>query len=90
MELVETRTVIGETAITNEQQISLPAEALQALGWKCGDRLTIELVGDDRLVLRRRPNSYVEYFAGKLGHVFGTHEEIMQYLEEERRSWDEE
>jgi AbrB family looped-hinge helix DNA binding protein len=81
---------VGETTITGKNQISLPAQGLRQLGWGRGDRLIVELVDQDQLILKRRPENIVEYFAGKLDHVFGTHEETIQYLEGERRSWDEE
>lgn len=82
-------TRIGETTITGKNQISLPAKALRELGWERGDRLIVEAMGDNTIVLTRRPNNWVKAFAGKLDHVFGTPEDALRYLEEERRSWDE-
>lgn len=85
---------VGEVKITGKRQITLPAEAVRSLGWEKGDTLIVEIVEDpiihDREIrLWRKPESYAQYFAGKLGHIYGTHEENLAYLDEERRSWDE-
>jgi len=85
---------VGETKITGKQQITLPAEGVRRLGWGKGDVLIVEIVeepitGDRRILLSRKPESWTDHFAGKLGGFFGTHEENLAYLEEERRSWDE-
>jgi AbrB family looped-hinge helix DNA binding protein len=83
----------GETTITGKNQISLPAEAMRLLGWEKGDRLLVTVqrgAMGDTLVLMRQPDDWAEAFAGRLGHLFGTHEENLRYLEGERRSWDEE
>ncbi|HEY3079551.1 MAG TPA: AbrB/MazE/SpoVT family DNA-binding domain-containing protein [Chloroflexota bacterium] len=87
--IVPTR--VGETTITGKNQISLPAEGVRMLGWKRGDRLTVRVLDENTVVLTRWPKgqSAVEYFAGKLGHVFGDHDEVLRYLDEERRSWGE-
>ena len=84
---------VGETTITGKNQISLPAKGMRQLGWEKGDHLIVQAVGKDYMVLMRRPNTsdeWIEAYAGKLGHVFGTHEEVLRYLEEERASWDDE
>lgn len=78
---------VGETTLTGKNQVSLPANGVRELGWERGDRLLIETVGGEMMVLLRRPASWTEFFAGKLSHVFGTHEENLAWLEEERRSW---
>jgi AbrB family looped-hinge helix DNA binding protein len=82
--------VVGETTITGKNQITLPAAGLRELGWQRGDRLTVKALGDDTLVITRLPEDLVEHFAGKLGHIFGDHDEVMRYIEEERRSWEPE
>ncbi len=79
--------LIGETTITGKNQISLPAQGLRLLGWDRGDRLLIEVLGDDMILLMRRPVNWTEHFAGRMGDVFGSHEETMQWLEQERESW---
>ena len=77
-----------ETTITGKNQITLPAETVRELGWERGDRLVAQVVGPDMLVLMRRPDSWADFFAGRLGHLFGTHEENLEWLDQERRSWD--
>lgn len=81
---------VGEVTITGKNQVSLPAEGLRLLGWEKGDRLIVTVQDGGIMVLMRRPENWTEAFAGQLSHVFGTHEENLRYLEEERRSWDEE
>jgi AbrB family looped-hinge helix DNA binding protein len=79
---------IGETTITGKNQISLPAEALRQLQWARGDRLVVETFGDDFILLMRRPENWTEAFAGRLTDVFGTHEETLRWLADERRTWE--
>ena len=78
----------GETTITGKNQVSLPAAGLRQLGWQRGDHLLVSVLGDDVLVLIRRPQSWTEAFAGRLDDVFGTHEDNQNYLREEQHSWD--
>ena len=80
--------VVGETTITGRNQISLPAEGLRQLRWKRGDRLLAEVVGEDLLLLVRRPARWTDAFAGRLSDVFGTYDETLRWLEEERKDWD--
>lgn len=77
----------GETTITGKNQLSLPSKSVRELGWKRGDRLIVEILGDDMLVLVRRPERWTEAFAGRLTGVFGTHEETIRWLDEERDNW---
>ena len=82
---------VGETTITGKNQVSLPAQGVRHLGWERGDRLIVQVLGEDAMILRRRPESWAESCAGKLPGVFGsTHEEILRYLDEERASWEPE
>jgi bifunctional DNA-binding transcriptional regulator/antitoxin component of YhaV-PrlF toxin-antitoxin module len=81
--------VVGETTITGKNQVSLPARGLRRLGWDKGDRLIVRMLGDDMMALTRRPENWADAFSGKMGHVFGTHEDTMRFLEEERRDWEE-
>ena len=87
--ITETKRV-GETTITGKNQISLPAEGVRELGWERGDRLIVKIVGKDMLVLMRRPKNWADFFSGKMGDVFGDHEDTLRYLDEERRSWERE
>jgi bifunctional DNA-binding transcriptional regulator/antitoxin component of YhaV-PrlF toxin-antitoxin module len=81
---------VGETTITGKNQISLPAQGVRELGWRRGDQLIVEILGEDMLLLIRRPENWADRFSGKLGHVFRGREDTLQYLEEERRSWEPE
>jgi bifunctional DNA-binding transcriptional regulator/antitoxin component of YhaV-PrlF toxin-antitoxin module len=82
--------IAGETTITGKNQISLPARAVRALGWERGDRLLVEVFGQDMLLLMKRPDSWTDALAGTLTGVFGAHTEVLRYLDEERRSWEPE
>jgi bifunctional DNA-binding transcriptional regulator/antitoxin component of YhaV-PrlF toxin-antitoxin module len=81
---------VGETTITGKNQVSLPAQGVRHLGWERGDRLIVQVLGEDTMVLRRRPANWAEAYAGKLGHVFGTHQDTLRFLEQERAGWEAE
>ena len=81
--------LVGETTLTGKNQVTLPVEGLRWIGWERGDRILVQVVHEDMLLLMRRPEQWADAFAGKLGDVFGDHENNMAYLQEERRSWDE-
>ena len=81
---------VGETTLTGKNQVSLPAQGIRELGWQRGDKLLVEILGKDMLLLVRRPTNWADAFSGKMGHVFGTHEDTLRYLDEERRSWERE
>jgi AbrB family looped-hinge helix DNA binding protein len=80
----------GEATLTAKNQISLPAKRMRELGWKKGDRVIVESLGEDMLILVRRPDRWTDAFAGRLTHVFGSHEENIEFVESERASWSEE
>jgi bifunctional DNA-binding transcriptional regulator/antitoxin component of YhaV-PrlF toxin-antitoxin module len=79
--------IIGETTLTSKNQISLPARSVRELGWERGDRLIVEVIAPGMVVLLRRPESFTEALAGRLTDVFGTHEETLRWLDEERSRW---
>ena len=81
---------VGDAIITGENQIRLPAEGLRELGWEQGDQLLVQIVDGDMVMLRKRPIRWADAFAGKLGDVFGDHEAIIAYLNEERQTWGDE
>ena len=87
---MKTPRLVGETTITAKNQVSLPAAGLRLLGWERGNRLLVEVISDEVMLLIRRPEQWTETFAGRLTDVFGTHEETLQWLEGERQSWSEE
>ncbi len=87
---METVHQIREGTVANETEVSLPADVLKQLGWAVGTKLVVNVVDKDTIILARRPENYAEAFAGRLTGVFGTHEEVLRYLDEERASWDKE
>lgn len=81
--------VAGEATLTAKNQISLPAKRMRELGWRKGDRIIVETLGEDILLLVRRPTRWTDAFAGRLTHVFDTHEKNIEFIEAERESWSE-
>ena len=86
---MSTDEMIGETRITGRGQISLPARGLKALAWRKGDRLLVGRLGNDALLLMRRPTNWADAFAGKLTHVFGDTESTVALIRTERATWDD-
>lgn len=74
------------TTISSKHQITLPASMCRALGLKKGDQLTATLV-DNQILLEPRPRSYVEHYRGRLKGLYGSEQEIEEYLVEERATW---
>ena len=83
------RDLVGEATITGRGAVNLPARALRGTGWKRGDRLFVELVDDEVVILSRRPEQIADAFAGKLTHLFPDPEDTRRFLAEERGSWNE-
>ena len=83
------RRATTEITLTGKNQVSLPAEQVRSLGWERGDHLLVEMRGDT-LVLKRRPASWTDTYAGMFSDIFGSHEETRAYLEHERRAWEQE
>jgi bifunctional DNA-binding transcriptional regulator/antitoxin component of YhaV-PrlF toxin-antitoxin module len=79
---------VGKTTITGKNQVSLPAQGVRRLGWAKGDRVIVQVQGD-RMILWRRPESWVDYFAGKMGDVFGDHDDTLRYLDDVRYGCEE-
>lgn len=71
---------IGEAKISARGSVHRPAKLLQEVGWQRGDRLWIEVVDGDRVVLSKRPDDFVEYFAGRLTHLYPDPEETRRFL----------
>lgn len=78
-----------EITITSKNRVSLPAESLRELGWQPGDTLMVTVMGNAMLVLSRPVESWTDFYSGKMGDVWGDHEDNMRYLDEERASWNE-
>src|SRR6266536_50327 len=83
------RHLAGEAKISARGAVNLPAHALREVGWKHGDRVFVEIVDEDLIVLTRRPEDVVEFFAGCLTHLYPDPDDTRRFLDEERASWDE-
>ncbi len=81
------RQLLGEVTISGRGVVNLPARALRSTGWQRGDRLFVELVDDDVVILFRRPEQIADAFAGRLTHLFPDPDETRRFLAEERASW---
>ena len=55
--------------VSSKHQISVPSEARRRLAIAAGDRLTIEIRGDE-MILRRRPGKASERLRGLGSHVW--------------------
>jgi bifunctional DNA-binding transcriptional regulator/antitoxin component of YhaV-PrlF toxin-antitoxin module len=77
-----------EATITSQNQVSLPAKSLKELGWQRGAKLIVSVLGNDTLVLTRRPESWADRFSGKTSDGWGDHEDTLRYLAKERASWE--
>ena len=77
---------VSDVTITGRSQVSLPAKGMRDLGWRPGDHLLVERVGD-ALVLVRRPENWADEVAGSFSHLFGTTEENVAFVRGERASW---
>ncbi|MFN8512423.1 MAG: hypothetical protein U0232_09890 [Thermomicrobiales bacterium] len=84
-----------EAKVNQQHQLDALNELLADLGWDEGTRVRFKAIDEDTIVLMRLPattpppEGWAEHFAGKLTGVFGTHEENMRYLDEERMGWRE-
>lgn len=70
------------TRISAEQQVTIPAEALDAAGLRTGDLLEVEVTGLGRIAFRRAGNPFLAA-AGTLTGVFPH-----GHLDELREAWD--
>lgn len=80
---------VGEAKISARGAVNLPAKALRKVGWKHGDQLWVTIVDGDRIVLSKRPEDVVEYFAGALTHLYPDPEDTRRFLDEGRGYGDE-
>lgn len=74
-------------SLRRKNQLTLPKPIAQCMGAKPGDRLVLEIDDDEpgMVQLRRLLPSY----AGVATGIYGTEEEVAQYLRGERASWGE-
>lgn len=78
-----------EIVLTNKNRVSLPAESLRELGWQPGEPLMVTVMGNEMLVLSRPAETWTAFYSGKMGDVWGDHDDSMRYLDEELASWSE-
>ena len=80
---------VGEAKISARGAVNLPAKVLRKVGWKHGDQLWVTIVDGERIVLSKRPEDVVEYFAGALTHLYPDPEDTRRFLDEGRGYGDE-
>ena len=85
LEYIVNRREEAVSTISSKNQITLPAQLLRELGLGPGDRLAVTRDGG-RLVLRARPKDWVEHYAGSLGGLWGSAEDIDAEIREGRDS----
>ena len=81
------RALLGEITVSGRGVVNLPARALKRTGWQSGDRLFVEVVDNEMVVLFKRPAAMADAFAGRLTHLFPDPEDTRRFLREERASW---
>lgn len=81
------KTLEVEVGLRRKNQLTLPESIAERLGAEPGDHLIISVDEEQPELahLRRLPRSYAGIAAG----VYGTSEEVAEYVRAERASWDE-
>jgi bifunctional DNA-binding transcriptional regulator/antitoxin component of YhaV-PrlF toxin-antitoxin module len=80
----------SDGTVISDTEIALPAEMVRKLGWEPGDQLIVSVFAGDTVTLRRRSRrQQTDFLAGMMGDVWGSHDDVMRYLAEERASWKE-
>jgi AbrB family looped-hinge helix DNA binding protein len=78
----------SDGTVISQTEITLPAEMMRKLGWEPGDQLMVSVFAGDTVTLRRRPRRQATDFpAGTMSDIWGSHDDVLRYLEEERASW---
>jgi hypothetical protein len=82
----EMATIEFEVCLNDKNELTLPDEVLDRLRLQPGDRLVVAFDegGPDRLQVRPIRRSY----AGILNGMYGTDEEVLEYVRAERAAWD--
>ena len=81
------RRLLGEVTISGRGVVNLPARALRSTGWRRGDRLFVEILDDEIVILSKRPAQIADALAGRLTHLFPDPEDTRRFLDQERASW---
>jgi len=82
-------TFAGKASIDAEGDVKLSDDVLREVGWREGDQLWVTVVDGDRIVLSKRPEDIVEYFAGAFTHLYPDPEDTRRFLDEGRGYGDE-
>ena len=76
------------STVSGKNQITLPVNLTRQLGIQPGDKLTIEIIGGE-LVIIPQPDSWVQYFQGSMKGTYGqSREQADRLIAEERASWE--
>ena len=80
---------VRKATIDSKGDLKLPDDVLKEVDWKQGDQLWVTVLDDDRIVLSKRPEDIVEYFAGAFTHLYPDPEDTRRFLDEGRGYGDE-
>ena len=76
------------STVSGKNQITLPVNLTRQLGIQPGDKLTIEIIGGE-IVIIPQPDSWVQYFKGSMKGTYGqSREQADRLIAEERASWE--
>lgn len=75
---------VGEAKIDTRGDVKLPDDILRAVDWKKGDHLWVTVVDGGHVVLSKKPEDIVEYFAGAFTHLYPDPEDTRRFLDEGR------
>jgi AbrB family looped-hinge helix DNA binding protein len=78
--------VAEKVKISSKYQIVIPKEVREDLHLKAGDKLMVETIEGNRLILWKPPKDYAEYMAGLHKEIWkGIN--IDEYIKNLRRGW---
>ena len=75
--------------LSSKNQITLPVDIVRSFGLTPGDKLVVQVV-DWRIILMKESENTVEQFKGSTKGVYGSLEEIDDYIAESRGRWNRE
>ena len=76
------------STVSGKNQITLPVNLTRQLGIQPGDKLAIEIIGRE-IVIIPEPDSWVQYFKGSMQGAYGQNrEQADRLIAEERASWE--
>ena len=80
---------IGDLTIDGDGDVHLPDEVLRAARLNVGDRVWVTMLDGERIMLSKRPDDVVAYFAGALTDLYPDPDETRRFLDEGRGYGDE-